>query len=86
LSGRGRTPEDVPLDTNRAAGKDEEEPARLRCHVSQFSDGCLPKSDPEAAVLKHLINSQGRPVAYAHEGDKVFLYDGVARGGQRPRP
>jgi hypothetical protein len=27
-------------------------------------------------VLKHLFNSQGRPVAYVHEGDKVFLYDG----------
>jgi hypothetical protein len=27
-------------------------------------------------VLKHLFDSQGRPVAYIHEGDKVFLYDG----------
>jgi hypothetical protein len=27
-------------------------------------------------MLKHLFNSQGRPIAYVHEGDKVFLYDG----------
>jgi hypothetical protein len=40
------------------------------------SDDRASTFDPGAAVLRHLYDSHGRPIAYVHEGDRVFLYDG----------